>query len=591
MIRKTWSVFVLALVCTLSGCGGDGSNAPSGEKGAPAGSGDTTLFFGARLIPWDGSPAVENAAFLVANGKITQIGARADVKAPQGAGRTDLTGHTIMPTLINLHGHPGLIKDAAFSPKDYSKQSVENDLKRYLYYGVGAVLAPGTDKNDIAIQVRDEVNSGKVQAARLYTAGRGITAKGGWPVPILGDMPIQVGSTADAIGAVDENADKKVDFIKIWVDDNMGATPKLKPEIYKAIIDEAHKKNLRVVAHVFYLDDAKDLVKSGVDGLLHSIRDKEVDDALINDMKAKNVFITPTLTAHESKFVYADNPSWLGEQSMKEVYPTELVAYLMKDVFIGQIRRNPNVNAFREQYKIAVKNLKKMADAGVIIGLGTDSGTANTFPGYFEHREMQLMVEAGMSIPDVIKASTAIGASILKMNDGGTLAVGKRADFLSLTANPLEKITNSKEIETMFLNGSQTERTPLIQNSTINAPKVTKAQKDAEAEARRLAHIKELEDKEKHYGKFVLGDSITYKGLVIPIPRHSNSKLTGNVVTVNMPQATANDLKEFFTAAMTEYKWKAAGNCFEKAAPVTKKTNSACVDASGSSAKVTITEK
>jgi hypothetical protein len=342
---------------------------------------------------------------------------------------------------------------------------------------------------------------------------------------------------------------------------------------------------------VFYLDDAKDLVKSGVDGLMHSIRDKEVDNDLINDMKAKNVFITPTLTAHESKFIYADNPSWLGEQTMKEVYPTELVAYLMKDVFIGQIRRNPNLDKFREQYKIAAKNLKKMSDAGVIIGLGTDSGTANTFPGYFEHREMQLMVEAGMSIPDVIKASTATSANILKMNDGGVLAVGKRADFLSLTANPLEKITNSKEIETMFLNGSQTERTPLIQNIKIVVPTVTEADKKGEAAAQAAYNLKKAEDAMPHYGKFVLGDSITYKGLVIPIPKHSTSKLSGNVVTVNMPGAAGSDLSAFFSAAMPKYNWKANGNCFEKQAPVTKKTNSACVSGSGASATVTITEK
>jgi len=342
---------------------------------------------------------------------------------------------------------------------------------------------------------------------------------------------------------------------------------------------------------VFYLADAKDLVKAGVNGLMHSVRDKEVDDELINDMKAKNVFITPTLTAHESKFVYADKPSWLGEQTMKEAYPTELVAYLLNDVFTGKIKRDPNLGTYREQYKTAVKNLKKMSDAGVMIAMGTDSGIANTFPGYFEHREMQLMVDAGMSIPDVIKAATATGASILGMTDGGTLAVGKKADFLSLTANPLDKITNTKEIETMYLNGSQTERTPLLQNMTVSVHKITADEKKNEVKAQEEQRRIDAEKLLPHYGKFVLGDALTYHGLAIPTPKHSTSKLAGNVVTVNMPGAAGSDLKAFFSEAMPKYNWKAAGNCFEKVAPVSKKTNSACVDGSGATATVTITEK
>jgi hypothetical protein len=235
-----------------------------------------------------------------------------------------------------------------------------------------------------------------------------------------------------------------------------------------------------------------------------------------------------------------------------------------------------------------------MSDAGVMIAMGTDSGIANTFPGYFEHREMQLMVDAGMSIPDVIKAATATGASILGMTDGGTLAVGKKADFLSLTANPLDKITNTKEIETMYLNGSQTERTPLIQNITVSVHKITAEEKKNEVNAQIEQRKIDADAKLEHFGKpgFPLGEAVRYKGLTIPTPKYSTSKTAGNVVTVSLAKATAAELKDFYNAAMVKYSWKAAaGSCFEKKAPVTNKTNAACIDTSGGTATVTFTEK
>ncbi len=593
MTRYTQIVVTMMLVCSLAGCGDSNAPQQGGTEKAPAGV-EATFFSGGTLIPGDGSPVLEDVAILVENGKFKAIGKRGEVKPVQGAGRVDLTGQFIMPTLVNLHGHPGLNNGSSFGPQNYTKESVTSDLKRYLYYGVGAVLVPGTDKDDIALQVRDEIKNGTVKAASLYTAGRGITAKGGFPSNILGPLVDQIGSEADARGAVDEKAAKKVDFIKIWVDDAMGTLPKLKPEIYKAVIDQAHKKNLKVVAHVFYLADAKDLLKAGVDGIIHSIRDREVDDEFINGMKQKNVFFAPTLSAHESKFIYADSPKWLGEQSMREAYPAELSAYLADSVFVGRMKRDPNLEKFREQFKIASRNLKKMADAGVRIGMGTDSGTSNTFPGYFEHRELQLMADAGMKPADIIKAATATSAAVLGIADGGTLAVGKKADFLVLTANPLEKISNSKEIETMYLNGSSTERLPLIQNIQIETHRFTQEERKEEAKAVQQAAIDAAEAKLTHYGKFPAGESERIAGYSVPTPLHStHSRKPGPPIVVNVSgiKGSAADVKEFYDAAFSKSGWTPAGSCFEKKNVVTNKTGSACVQASAGSAVITITEK
>src|SRR5262245_23391829 len=491
----------VTLLGVLAGCG----EAPA-KKEAEAAAADIGWFQNVRLIPGDGSPAIQDAFVTVENGKITKIGSKAEVPAPKGANRVDLAGQTIMPVLVNLHGHVGLIKAGAFGTENYSRESVLNDVYRYGYYGVEYIASLGTD-TDVAFSVRDEQRQGKLAGAQLYTAGRGITAKGGWPTPILKGVPMEVGTEAEARKAVNDMAAKKVDLIKIWVDDNMGALPKLSPALSAAIIDEAHKKNLKVVAHVFYLADAKELVKAGVDGLMHSIRDREVDDDLINAMKSKNVIYTPTLTAHESKFVYVDNPKWLGEQSMREVFPSNLSAYAESDVFVGKMRRDPNLAKFREQYAMAQKNLKKMASAGVKIGLGTDSGAANTFTGYFEHREIELMEAAGMAPADIIKAATATSADFLGIKDGGVLAPGKTANFLVLTANPLDKARNTREIFTIYMNGHEIDRAAMLGKITNETIKITDAQKKEEANAQAAFNQEQAEAKMPHFGKFPAADA------------------------------------------------------------------------------------
>ncbi len=579
MKRHTKTLTGLALMCLAAGCG-----SPAGGEDQ----GNSSFFYGARMIPGDGSAPIDNANFIVTDGKIMVIGKKGEVTPPKGSAQVDLSGRTLVPVFIDLSAQPGMNNGGQYGPKNYNRDSVTADLDRYQYYGTMAVLTAGTDSGGLAASVGDEIRQGKIKGAHLYTAG-GIAAKGGGPAA-LSETTIQVSSASDAKKAVDELADSKVHAIKLWMDDGNGKGAKLKSDAFSAAIDEAHKKNLKVVAEVFDLADAKELADAGVDGFVNSIRDKEVDDALISAMKAKNIFLAPALTANEAKFVYADKPDWLGEQTMREVYPARLSGYLMDEVVVNRFKRLPQLGAYRQAYAMALKNLKKLADGGVKIALGTNSGAADTYPGYFELREMIAMADAGMQPMEVIKSATSIPAAILGANDRGVLAVGKTADFLAMPSSPLDKMSNIKDVGILYVKGSEQERTALIQNIQINASSFTISAKDRTEDAKQGAEeaIKAIEEKMPHYGsKFPLNRETTYiHGVAIPTPLHSKPSTSGDRVAVSMGGASAADLKDFYVKVLTgPYKWTPAGNCFEK------NGKKACIEASNGSATVTVTDK
>jgi imidazolonepropionase-like amidohydrolase len=587
------SLSVAALLVFLTSCGDDPKTEGSGKASA-ANTVDLSYFFGARIIPGDGSPALEDMSFIVNGGKFTTIGKRSEVVPPKGANRIELTGRTVTPVFTNLQAQPGMNNGAIYGPKNYTRDLLTADLSRYAYYGVMSVATAGTDEGKLAFPVRDELREGKIKGARLFTAGKGIVAKGGGPAG-LSDVMIGVSNAIEAKRAVSDQAEQKVDVIKLWMDDGNGKGPKLKADAYNAAIEEAHKHNLKVMAEVFDLSDAKDLVRAGVDGFVSSIRDKEVDDALIAAMKEKNVFLAPALTEAEAKFVYADKPDWLGEQTMREVYPAQLAGYLLDQVSINRYKRLPDLTNLREQYATAQKNLKKLSAGGVKIALGTNSGAAATYPGYFELREMIAMADAGMAPNEVIKAATSVPASILGMNDYGAIAVGKAADFLSMPNNPLEKMSNIKDIGMLYLNGSEQERSALIQNIQINADslKITKEDRAKDAQAEAAAAQKAADDKLPHYGPFPLGTSSIVRGLSVPTPKYSRAETKSGPpdrISVSM-KASAAELRAFYTAALPKYSWKVAGNCWEREHPSSKKTESLCLEASNNSAVIQISEK
>jgi imidazolonepropionase-like amidohydrolase len=414
----------------------------------------SALFEGARLIVGDGQ-TIENGALLVEGDTITRVGRKGDVTASAGAMRVDLTGKTIMPGMVLAHGHIGYLRGTTFARDNYTRDNLIDHLNRYLYYGVAAMASTGTDPGDLPFELRNTPHPG----ALFRTAGAGLAA----PEASTGNLamrsvPYGVTTEEEARRDVRELAAKKPDFVKIWVDDRNGTVKKLSPALYRAIIDEAHKHRLRVIVHVFYLADARDLVEAGADGFLHLVRDEEMDDALVKRMKAKHVFVTPNLSTSEAG-TYTNKPAWLDDPILAES-ATPAMIKKVADVYAARAGGGARTAA-TASYQKQQRSVGRLAAAGVTIALGDDTGIENTFYGYGDHHELELMVQAGMTPMQVIVAATKTPADLLKLERLGTLARGKSADFIVLDANPLENIANTKKIATVYQRGQAVDRAAL----------------------------------------------------------------------------------------------------------------------------------
>lgn len=271
-------------------------------------------------------------------------------------------------------------------------------------------------------------------------------------------------NTPDEVPAMMEKlAEVKPTVVKIWVDDHGGNAQKMKPEIYQAIIREAHKRNIHVAAHLFYLEDARKLTEAGIDIIAHSIRDKEVDQDLLTKMKQKKVIYIPTLSLDEYQFAYAGNPDWLNDEFFKASLEPGVFEMITDAAYGEKIKNSPDFQRNTSAFKTAMINLKKIHDAGIHVALGTDSGA---FPirtqGFTEHLEMELMVKAGLTPAQAITISTRNAAAALRIaHKKGTLEKGKQADFLILSANPTDDIRNTRKIESVWKDGKEVSKGPL----------------------------------------------------------------------------------------------------------------------------------
>jgi imidazolonepropionase-like amidohydrolase len=467
---KTMSC-LLFVACLLLALG-----SPSEVRSQASGTTGVTVFEGARLIRGDGGAPIENSAFIVENSRFTRVGRRGDLRVPAAA-RVDLTGKTVMPTMVDLHGHIGFqnVAEGTMSKETFTRENLIDHLQRLAYAGVGAVVGVGdlvdrsdprggrTNWGDVPLRVRGEIVP---NAALFRTAGAGVAwpGSGAQGHPSRVDVSYPVATVEEARAAVQDYVLMKPEFIKIWVDDRAGTKQTLTPVLYRAIIDEAHKYGVPVAVHNVTLANAKELMRAGVEGWLHvPVRGGEaVDDELIAIVKGRiarsdrpNIWMTPALITAWMDTQGGRRPAWLDDPLLGATYSPQQIQQHWGDRLK---KMTPDeVTRARRDFESQGRNAMRLRSAGMRIVTGTDTGQSRFWIGFFNHLDLESMVAMGMSPAEAIVAATRDAAAIAKVNSG-MVAPGKSADFIVLDANPLESISNTRRIDKVYLRGQEVPR-------------------------------------------------------------------------------------------------------------------------------------
>jgi imidazolonepropionase-like amidohydrolase len=433
--------------------------APTATQAQTPSSGQTVVLRGARIIDGAGGSPLDNASIIIRDGRIVAIGPSAGTPAPGGAEVIDYSGKTIIPGLISAHSHVGIFAGLVSAPENYNRDFIQRQLRQLEAYGVTTVMALGLN-GPLFYELRAESRAGRLPGADLFGADRGFGVVGGQPaaavVRVADNQVTRPDSVEMARQAVREMAARKADLVKIWLDDAGKSLPaKVKPEVYAAVIDEAHKNGLRVAAHIYDLDDAKAIVGAGVDIIAHGVRDKPVDAEFIGMMKARSVWYIATIVLDDSNFVFAEQPPWMREPFFQRALQPAVRTLLDDPAYRERTLAAPATARNRAAVATNKQNLKALHDAGVRIGLGSDSGVGLRIPGVAEHRELALIVEAGLTPMQAITIGTSNAAALLKLDDRGVLAAGKLADLVVLDGDPTADIANTKKIHAVWHRGKK----------------------------------------------------------------------------------------------------------------------------------------
>jgi imidazolonepropionase-like amidohydrolase len=421
------------------------------------------VYEGGRLIVGDGSGAIENGAFVVQNGHITAIGSA--VTAPAGATRVNLAGKTVMPTMINVHVHIGYEKYTSWGAVNYTAENVLDHLQREAYYGTAATQSVGSSPLEASLQFQRDQQAGTFPPASRFFFIPGYAPPNGGPDEVLREATNalhainEVSTAEEARASIQKMAGLGIKAVKIWVDDRRGTYPKMTPEVYNAIIDEAHKHGMLVHAHATTLADQKAVVRAGADVLVHLVQSEKLDDEYLALLKEKKPYWATVISLGDPTAVCEHDPFF--EQAM----PVTVIAKIRATTVRRPLAPScgpPAPNAATRE-AIIEYNFPRMIAAGARVVLGTDTGIepGHTF-GSGEHVEMARWVQLGLTPSRAITAATQRPAELLGLKDMGTLAVGKRADFIVLDANPLDDIRNTRRISSVYLDGAKFDREALL---------------------------------------------------------------------------------------------------------------------------------
>jgi imidazolonepropionase-like amidohydrolase len=459
VLKQLLAVVTLITSLTLVGMPLVGQVSSSSTYRAQPG---TYAYMGARLVIGDGSPPIEDGVMVVTDGYIDAVGPRSEVNVPAGAQRVDLASKTIMPTMNNVHIHIGYEGHPTWGPENFNDRNVLDHLQREAYYGVGSVLSVGSDPPEMAIDMMMAQGRGEFPPAAMYLSAPGVVPPDGGPDHILirGTDALRAAYEVDteegARAAVRDIAGKRLHQLKVWIGDRRGSYPAMPPEIYSAVIDEAHKYNIKVHAHATSLPDQKDVIRAGVDVLVHPIR--AMDEELLSLLRIKKPYWTPLVGFGDRSRICDDDPFFIG------TLPPESVRQLRERTGRGaELSRDMCGAGTFGLGNDPERFFVRAIEAGARVVLGTDAGVFNHYTfGWAEHHELERYVQLGMTPAQAIVAATSMPAEMLGIRDGGKLQRLYRADFMVLDANPLDDIRNTRRIDSVYLRGVKLDRDALL---------------------------------------------------------------------------------------------------------------------------------
>jgi len=401
---------------------------------------DILVFTNAAI--WDGTQSAvhENSALITHQGNVIEIIDMNDPDFPEDAVTVDLDGRFIIPGLINAHGHVGMAKGLETGQDVRTRENVIDQLRLYAAYGITTVVSLG-DEPEAAFGVRNEGNFAGQQMTRLYLAG-----------PVLNPA-----SPDEARSDVADLMEKSPDWTKIRVDDGLGTREKMPPDVYAATIEESHAHDTPLAAHIVTLEDAKGILQNDGDLIAHSVRDEPVDSELTDLMLERDICITPTLTREVSTYIYAEEPDFFDDSFFLAKADPDVIEQLrgpeVQEQYTGEA-----ADFYRNALPLAKENMMALHNSGIRVALGTDSGPPARFQGYFEHMEMEMMQEAGMTPAEVLLSGTAYAAECMRIDDKvGTLEEGKAADFVVLENDPLADIRNLRGIHSVYIGAQRVD--------------------------------------------------------------------------------------------------------------------------------------
>ena len=400
-----------------------------------------------------GSPPMSDMTILITGGRIAAMDRGDAMTIPPGAQIIDGRGKFVIPGLMDMHHH---LLSGSFPPRP----NLQPNLGRMLAVGVTTVFDPSIGRQDFA-RLKAAAAPDSSAYARFFGTGPMFTVKGDALADADSPMPQ---TPAEAQAAVKDLKALGVDAIKIQRDDLSwavkGSGTVMPLEVLAAAVKEAHTHGLKVYVHAPLLKLAKEALRVGADGMMHGILDEPVDADFLSLMKNNSAVYVPTLALFED---VADVAAFARRQAVNwdraKFQPPAIYAPFTDAAGARQIESLLNNSAFtKERLEVARANVKRVFDAGVPVVLGTDTGFFGVFLGVATQIELELLVEAGLTPAEALRAATINAARMIgRERDLGTVEAGKCADLVILDANPLDDIRNVTRIHKVIKGGVQYE--------------------------------------------------------------------------------------------------------------------------------------